>query len=904
MTPTGAEGIQAVNLRCESVNAPLGVTEPQPRLGWELRANGSKRGQTQTAYRILVASSLKLLGKGKGDLWDTGKVKSSRQNQISYAGKTLGKGQPCHWRVQVWDAQGASTWSNASSWETSSMDLKSPLWLTDGRPVPAEDAAFYKDDPAPLFRREFSTTQPVVRARLSIVGLGYYEVTVNGTKVGDQVLEPGWTRFDKRVGIREYDVTEHVVQGKNCFGVQLGSGWYNPLPLKLFGSFDLRKSLPVGRPRFIAQLKIVFRDGTTQTVKSDQDWRVGESGIRRNNIYLGEIVDARLEPIGWNKPGFNVASWRKPAVASGPVGPLLAPPQPPIRITARWKATRVTQPQPGVFIYDMGVNFAGWVSLKFNASEGTKIGLRYGELLHKDGTLNPMTSVAGQIKGNRQGTSESVGGPGAPSVAWQADTYIARGGGETYTPKFTFHGFRYVEITGLTASLPLSAVEAQRLNTDVENAGDFSCSDDTLNQIQAICRRTFLSNIFSVQSDCPHRERLAYGGDIVATAEAFCANFDMAGFYAKTVQDWSDSALPDGMFTDTAPFIGIQYCGVAWAMAHPVLLETLLRHYGDRQIAEREYAAAKRWLQLTELRYPSGIVTDGLSDHESLDPTPSDALVTPMYYRSASLLSKVAARLGKAEDASQFARLATNIKRAYAGKFIDPATGKIGPGTQSSQAIALGSGIVPDNASPAAFDFMVGLLEGNGKKIRTGILGTKYLLEVLTRRGRADLAYEVVRQPEFPGWVWMMRNGATTLWEHWAFSDNTFSHNHPMFGSVSHWMMAWLGGIQPAEDADGFDRVLIRPQTPSGLDWVKSSHRSVRGDLVSNWSRNKDGLVFEISVPVNVQAAVRLPGLPSRISEGPTSLSRVVGVRQVRVIGKETEFRLGSGTYKFRTSRL
>jgi len=898
-----AEGpLSATDLRCEGTVAPLGIDASQPRLSWLLHAPENARGRRQTAYRILVASDPKLLARNQGDLWDSGKVQSREQNQIAYGGKPLPSWQVCHWKVRVWEGDAAGSWSQPSKWE---MGLVRPedwigTWLNDGKSGPKSEAEFYTDDPAPLFRKEFSMAKPIARARLAIAGLGYYEASLNGRRVGDRVLEPGWTDFADRVGYSVYDVSDLITEGENCLGVILGNGWYNPAPLRLFGRFNLRDQLAIGRPRVLAQLRIDYRDGTVETIATDRSWRVGESGILRNNVYLGEVVDARKHPLGWDRAGFDDGTWRAPGIATEPVGPLVAPPQPPIRATETWNAVKGSEPKPGVFVYDLGENFAGWIQLKLDVPTGTTLRLRYGELLYADGTLNPMTSVTGQIKGVRQGTQESIGGPGAPPIAWQADTYIARGGGETYTPKFTYRGFRYVEITGLSEPLPLSSVQAVRLNSDLEQVGSFRCSNPMLNDIQEMCRRTFLSNIFSVQSDCPHREKLGYGGDIVATSEAFIANYDMSGFYAKAVRDWSDGALPDGMFTDTAPFIGIQYCGVIWAMAHPLLVDQLHRYYGDARIGKEEYAAARRWLKLVEQRYPDGIVTDGLSDHEGLAPAPSDAMVTPMYFQSARLIADIAERQGLREDATELRTLAEKIRAAYLAKFHDPVTGKVGPGTQTSQSMALHTGILPESARERAFAFLVRDIEGRGNRLTTGILGTKFMLEVLSREGRADLAYAIATQSEFPSWGWMLRNGATTLWEHWAFSDNTFSHNHPMFGSVSQWMMNWLGGIQPDAAATGYDRIVIRPNLPSGLNWVESSLRTVRGRVVSNWKREGNAVRFEIEVPVTAQAQAYLPAASvDSVSESGKPLARVSGISEVSHRGGSVAMTLGSGRYSF-----
>lgn len=884
-------------LTCEGRTNPLAIDSTSPRLSWILHSGD--RAQRQNAYQVLVATTAALLAADTPDLWDSGKVATADSLNITYAGPPLRSAQRCHWKVRVWDAHDApSDWSAPAAWE---MALLAPTdwigqWINDGKAVPTSPEDLYKEDPAPLFRTEFTLPSPVRAARLHIAGLGYYEASINAARVGDHALDPGWTAYDKRVLYSTYDVTDSLLEGDNCLAVTVGNGWYSPLPLRMWGHLNLRDHLPTGRPRFIAQLNIELADGTTRSIVSDTSWRVTDGPIRFNNTYLGEIYDARLELPGWDAPGFDDSSWRTPAIATEPIGPLHAQAQPPIRAAEPFPAVGMTEPAPGVFIYDLGRNFAGWASMTLEAPAGTKLVLRYAELLNPDGSLNPLTSVCGQIK------SAGVGGPGAPPIAWQTDTYIARGGSaETYAPRFTFHAFRYVEITGLPHALPLDAVTGIPLHADVPSAGSFACSNERFNRIQQMCRDTFLSNIFSVQSDCPHRERFAYGGDIAATSEAFILNFDMSAFYAKAVRDFADSARPDGMLTDTAPFVGIQYCGVGWAIAHPLLLSQLHQYYADSRLTEEQYDTAKRWLLLVAGANQSGLINDGLGDHESLEPAPAPPLVTPLYIRSAEMLAAMARRLGRGNDAAIFDALAQRSRDAYLRAFVDPATGKVGPGTQASQSIALATGLVPDETHDAALGFLTNHIRtAHNSHLSTGIMGTKCLLDVLSRAGRADLAYTIVNQPDFPGWGWMLENGATTLWEHWAPDANTFSHNHPMFGSVSQWFYNWLGGIQPAPDAAGFDRIIIHPQTIPALDWVECRHTTVRGPITSNWRRYESHLQLDIEIPIGATADIYLPAPGGDlITESQAPLADAKDVEVLRTEQGCIVCRVGSGKYSF-----
>ena len=883
---------------CERREHPLGIDVSKPELGWTLES--SRRGDSQSAYQIIAASDPALLSGGKPDLWDSGKVVSRDAIGIPYQGKPLSSGQRVWWQVRVWDREDQpGSYSAAQWWE---MGLITPgewqaSWISDGRPQPAKDEDFYAPAPAPLLRKGFKVKGEIKRARVYSSGLGYHEVSINGRKVGDHVLDPGWTAYEKRVAYSTYDVTSLLQKGDNAVGLMLGNGWFNPLPLRFWGQRNFRTSLPVGTPRGILRLDIEYADGTRDRIVTDAGWRTSDGPVIRNNIYLGEVYDARKEVAGWDTPGFDDSKWRAAVVETGEIGKLEAQSQQPIRVTEEIPGKRISTSDTGPFIFDFGQNFTGMVRFRFSAPAGTRYDIRYGELLNADGSLNPMTSVAGQIKGRRKDGDVSVGGPGAPDLAYQGDTYITKGGGEeTYTQRFTFHGFRYLEINALPVG-----VTGLRAHSDVPSVGSFACSNEDFNRIQEMCRRTFVSNLISVQSDCPHRERLAYGGDIVATSEALLMNYDMHGFYRKTARDFADSARPDGMFTDTAPFVGINYCGVGWAMVHPLLVSQLYRYHGDRRLMEEQYEAARRWLLLVAEQNPGGVVRDGLGDHESLAPKAVPPMVTPLYYQSATMLADMAKVLGRTEDVARFQELSERIKSAYQGEFLDVKTGVAGPGTQTAQAFALYSGLVPDAVRPLAVDRLLeDIRDKNSGHLSTGIFGTKFMLAELSGAGHAETAYGIVNQPDMPGWRWMMENGATTLWEHWKGSDNTFSQNHPMFGSVSEWFFHWIGGIRPAPDAVGFDKIVIAPQPVGDLKWAKAAYQSIRGPVVSEWK--KDAGVFElhIKIPVGATATVFVPAKEAAaVTEGGKPAGQAEGVKFLRMDGQSAVFAVGSGSYDF-----
>ncbi len=896
---TGA--LTAHDLRCEMRDDPLGIDVAQPRLSWKLASK--QRGQRQTAWQVLVSHTLDTLQPGKATLWDTGKVETGKSLHIVYAGKALRSRERCYWTVRVWDRDGAaSQWSEPAHWEMGLLDADDwqARWIDDGTHAPTRDEDHYAPDPAPLMRHAFDVRGEVMGARLYISGLGYYDATINGEPVGDRVLDPIWTHYGTRVYYSTYDVTEHLHQGNNVIGVMLGNGWYNPLPLRMWGHLNLRDHLVIGRPRLIAQLEISYSSGEREVIVTDESWKTSPGPIVRNNIYLGEEYDARLEQPGWNRAGFDDAMWDSAAASSTHIGPLQATPLQPIRVIGQLRPVAITEPKPGVFIVDMGQNFTGWVRLLMEGERGATVRMRFGELLHDDGTLNPMTSVCGQIK------REGIGGPGAPAVAVQQNTYTLRGGDrETYTPRFTFHAFRYVEITGYPGRPSLDAIEGLQLACDVSQTGHFSCSSDLLNHIHDMVRWTFLSNLVGVQSDCPHRERFGYGGDIVATCEAFMMHLDMSSFYPKTVTDFADSVSPNGAFPMTAPYVGIAYAGleegdgpIGWSIAHPLLLRELYRHYGDRRIVAQQYDAAQRWVEYVRERSIDNIVEHGLSDHESLEPKPVRVTSTAFYLQGVEVISELATMLGRDDDARGYHELAGDIRRAFADGLVNTDTGEIGIGTQAAHATALYHDMVPETIRNKTVAQLVEPIEADPNHLVSGIFGVRYLLDVLSREGRADLACALVNRTSFPGWGHMLNRGATTLWEHWAFSDNTFSHNHPMFGSVSTWMFHWLAGIAPAPHAVGFDRVLFRPQPVPGLTWASARYESVRGPIESAWTLDDGQFTLQIVVPVGATAEVHLPALCSAagVMESSVPVDDAPGVTRIG----PRQFRIGSGRYAFR----
>ncbi len=743
---------------------------------------------------------------------------------------------------------------------TAYADWSGSEWIGDGKPQPTRDEDFYNSDPAPQFRKVFSVACAVQSAQLYIVGLGFYEAQLNAGGLADCALMPLCTPYGKRVLYDTYDVTARVGRGENVLAVTLGNGWYNPLPLRMWGRVNLRNALTVGRPCLRARLDITFVDGTTMNVVSDTSWKVTAGPWLGNNLYLGELYDARKIIPGWKQPGFDDASWQPAVCVAGPAGQLQPRGEvPEVAIRQTWPAVGVTQPQEGLYVADCGRNFAGQIRVKLGAgTAGQRLTFRYGELLNPNGTVNVLTTVCGQIK------CRGIGGPGAPEVAEQQDVCIRRGeDDETYAPRFTWHGFRYVQIEGLERAPLPEDVEALAIASKVSDACEFECSSPQLNQLHQVCRNTFLSNLFGVQSDCPARERFGYGGDIATTTEAFIFSFDMRAFYTKTLQDFADEAADDGWFTETAPYVGITDEGfggragpIGWSIVVPILLRDLYRYYGDREPIDHHYAACARYIDLVQKACPDLIVPRCIGDHLALEKAPLELTATAHFHQWARLLADFALILGKTADAQKYGRLADAIRARFQAHFV--VAGKVGQGCQGEQAFGLYHHLIPEADRAAALAILEQNIVAKQGALTTGIFSTKYLLEVLSTQGLEALAGQLVMRREFPGWGYMIENGATTLWETWKPSDNFFSQNHPAFGCVEEWFMKHVLGIAPDQDAVGFDRITIRPRAVAGLTWARGTYISVKGPVAVAWHLVEGTMTLKVDIPPAVRAKIWL----------------------------------------------
>jgi alpha-L-rhamnosidase len=867
------------HLRCEYRDTPLGIDTPQPRLSWAIESD--QRGERQTAYQILVASSPALLAKDAGDLWDSGKVTTDQSIQVAYAGKPLLSRQACVWKVTVWPAAGAAITSKPAAW---SMGLLSPEdWQAKWIGSPTAAAV----EPAPMLRKTFALEKTIQRATAYVSGLGYYELSVNGKKVGDHELDPKFTRYDRRVLYVTYDVTAQLKPGRNALGVMLGNGWYN---YHVKNAWDFDTAPWRGRPKLLLRVDIDFADGTKQVVVSDDSWKHATGPIQFDGLLSGEVYDARLEKAGWDSAGFDDSTWAAAKVVEAPKGKLTAQMVQPIRITEVLRPVKVSQPKPGVFVYDMGQNIAGKARLTVSGPAGTEVKLQYAEMLRPDGTINP-DNIKAFCK----------------SAEFQTERYLLKGAGtEIWQSRFMYHGFQYVQVTGFPGEPKLENLQALVMHTDVESVGAFECSNALLNKIQQCTRWSYLNNLHGHPTDCPQREKNGWTGDAHLAAETGLYNFDAAAAYTQWMKDFKDEQRDSGELPGIVPTGGWGYAwgsGPSWDSAYVLIPWYLYQYCGDARILADHYDNLKRYVDYLGRKTRNGIVGIGLGDWcPAKTTTPEKVTSTGYYYCDAVIVSKIAAILGKTEDAQTYAKLADDIKQVFNREFVNPQTKQVAGGTQTALSCALYQGLALPAEVDAIVSNLVANVERQGNHLDCGILGTKYLLHALSDNGRADVAYKITTQTTAPGWGAWINQGATTLWEEWGGGG---SHNHVMFGDVSAWMFETLAGIRPDPAAAGFKKIIIKPEIVGDLTWVKGSYNSGYGRIASAWKIDGNKLTLSVTIPPNTTATVHVPAKDvSSVREDGLADTKPGGVASsAKMQGNCAVMEIGAGTYVF-TSQL
>ena len=874
---TAARGAMTVGeTRCEYALNPIGISTLTPRLNWTLLDD--KRGQRQTAYEIRVADTSNGLEKPNGLLWDSGKVVSDQNTGVVYAGKTLQSGSRCYWQVRAWDKDGQPTsWSAPAFWQVALLaasDWKAS-WI--GLPTQVDVPAGQKSPPVlpkdcPRLRKDFVLdNKPIRRATISVCGLGFYELYINGEKADDRVLAPADTAYAKRLLYDTIDVTAKVKPGPNALGLWLAPGYSDD-----YTKYQLTWAW-LHPKRAILQLDVVYEDGTTATIVSDGSWKAGKSPISYASLYQGEVYDARLETPGWATAGFADQDWQPVKVLSPLGGPLTPNIEPPIRVVQTFRPVNMTEPKPGVFVFDLGQNFAGWCRLSATGPSGTTIVMRYSELAGPDGMIDPWT--------NRH--------------AKNTDTFILKGNdSETYEPRFTYHGFRYLEVTGYPGRPTLDDVTGCVVQADVKPVGTFVSSDKVLNQIDSNTSWTMRSNFKSFPTACDQRdERTACDMDVLAYEDSAFYHFWMDPFYTKWMNDISGDFL-----TDPHPVRSGETIFLPWQ---------LYWQYGDRRILEDHYADMAAYVDFLRTKAPDDIYTKGFGDW---DPPNKGSWAsffgnvtdvdTCFYAAIVRIVSQTAAVLGKTDDATRYGQLADEITRTYNKKRFNATTAAYGDGSQTTAIMPLALGLVPPDQRAAVFAHLVATIRGKDTgHLDTGIFGTRYLLDVLSDFGEPDLAISMLTRPDYPSFGNQIAQGATTTWEQWSFKGGMDSHNHVMFSGVSSSFYSRLAGITPLQP--GYAQIGIRPVMPKSLSYVDASLKTVKGTVSVKWQRDGDKIVIDATIPVNTTARVAVPAADAKaVTESGQPAEQAEDVTYAGMENGCAVFTVGSGTYHFAASSL
>ncbi|MFP4501802.1 MAG: family 78 glycoside hydrolase catalytic domain, partial [Candidatus Hydrogenedentota bacterium] len=690
--------------------------------------------------------------------------------------------------------------------------------------------------PSPVFRREFSIDKSVAQAIVHVSGLGYYELRLNGAKVGDRLLDPAFTRYDKRCLYSTYDVTDVLSAGKNAFGLMLGHGWFD---MHAVSEWDFDIAPWRGTPRFTLQLRVVYEDGTETRVTSDDAWKAARGPITFDCIRNGEFYDARREMPGWDTPGFDDSGWESARAIDAPEGSLRSQMMPPVRVTDTFAPVSISEPRPGVYVFDMGQNMAGICRLRVAGPRGTEVTLRHGETLTDDGYIDPRLGCY------------------LYSGDFQTDRYTLKGGGiETWSPRFVYHGFQYVQVEGLPEPPTKDTLTALAVNTGFERTGAFESSSELFNSIQHATQWAYRSNYVGYPLDCPHREKNGWTGDAHLAGELGLYNFAAAAAYTKWLDDFADEQQENGEYAAIIPTSGWGYgIGPAWDSAYVLIPWYLYVYRGDTRILARHYDNLKLYLEFLGSKAKDHIVDYGLGDWAPADSKTNRALTSTAYfYTDADTMAKIARVLGKEDDAKHFAALAARIKEAFNKKFYK-GDGIYSAGTQTAMAVPLGHGLVPEGEVQAVADALAEAVHARDDHLDCGILGTKHLLDALTENAHADLAYTVATQTTLPSWGYMIEQGATTLWENW---NGEFSQNHIMFGEISAWFFKTLAGIRPDVDSPGFKHIVLKPHVLADLEWVKAETPTVYGELASGWKRSGGTVTYTLRIPHNTTATLYL----------------------------------------------
>jgi hypothetical protein len=905
--PVVEGGIRVSSIQCISRQNPTGVDPDRVTFSWQMESE--ERGQVQTAYQILLATSREKLAVGETDLWNSGKVKSRQSIQLPYRHKPLASAQMCYWKARVWDKDGApSEWSPVGQFVTglrSAADWGSARWIghqelpEKSRLVPgvhigeSQAKTLHFDQPiVPLFRKSFEVKKPVKKAFIFISGLGHYELYSNGAKVEDDFLSPGWTDYERTCLYNTYEVTSLLKVGENMLGVMVGNGFHHISPERYW-----KLSVAYGMPKMICLLRIHYADGSEEAISSGPDWKTAPSPLTFSSIYGGEDYDARLEQPGWATAGFDDSLWKTASLVDPPEGALKPETGFPLRIHETFPAVKISQPLPGTYLYDFGQNCSGIVRLTVQGKKGQTLKLIPAELINRQSLANQKAS-------------------GEPYF-W---SYTLRGDQpEVWTPRFTYYGFRYVQVEGATPASESrnsegpKILDLQLLHTrnSAPPRGRFECSSELFNRIYHLIDWAIRSNFASVLTDCPHREKLGWLEQTYLMGEAVHFQYDLYHLYGKQIRDMMDAQLVSGLVPDIAPeYVEFREGfrdSPEWGSASVILPMLLYRWYGDLAPAKQAYPMMKKYVHYLGTKADQHILSHGLGDWYDLGPrfpgeaqlTPKAVTATAIYYYDVSLMEEYAGILGFPEEAAEYRKLASKIRKAFNKSFFNEETGIYSTGSQTAMAMPLCVGLVEEKNRNRVFDNLVRAVEKDGKALTAGDIGFHFLVKALAGGGADDLLYSMNSRDDVPGYGFQLKKQATALTESWAALEEV-SNNHLMLGHLMEWFFTGLAGINQADDSIAYEKIILRPQMIEPLQWAKSGFDCPYGEVLSSWKREGDVRTLEVKIPVNTEAEVHLSVKPGMIVfEGGTAIGKRKGLAIKKRSDKAWVLKVGSGQYRF-----
>ena len=888
-------------LRCEHLQNPVGIGTAQPLLSWEIQS--SVRSVQQTAYEIIVASSVELIQKNQGDLWQSGKVNGETSINISYAGKPLKSRDRCFWKIRAYTNKGTTPWSSIASFSIGLLNKSDwkAQWIGYDKAFPWDSITQFSRLSTRYFRKQFSTLNKIKKATVYISGLGLYELYLNGKKVGDRVLAPAPTDYQQSVLYNTFDVTSQLKNGENAIAAVLGNGRY----FTMRQNYKPQKIKNFGFPKILLQLEIEYEGGKKETIISDDTWKMNADGpVRTNNEYDGEEYDARKELTGWDRISYNDQTWKVAEKVTAPSGVLTAQMNEPMRVVKTIQPLTIRRLKPGVQILDMGQNMVGWIKMKVKGERGDQVKLRFAESLQSNGELYVANLRDAKV----------------------TDIYTLKGREEEqWHPIFVYHGFRYVEVTGFPGNATKDNFIGEVVNDDLATIGSFQSSNEVLNKIYHNAWWGIAGNYKGMPIDCPQRnERQPWLGDrtIGSLGESFV--FDNANLYAKWLKDIQQSQTEAGVIPDVAPAFWNYYTDdITWPSTYFTVADMLYQQFGDKRSVQLHYSSMKKWVAHIQEKYMQNYIVskdkygdwcmppEALSLIHAKDSSriTSGALIaTAYFYKVLGYMQKFAGIIGADNDISGYASTAEKIKAAFNQQFYHPQKKYYSNNTVTANLLPFYFGITPDSLKA---DILTAITQKirleNGGHISTGVIGSQWIMRALSNNERPEVAYQMATTKTYPGWGYMVENGATTIWELWngnTANPQMNSQNHVMLlGDLITWMYENLAGIKSDEKAVAFKKIIMKPMPVDGLTYVNASYHSSYGPVISKWKNKTEQFEWQVSIPANTTAIVYIPAVDlASVFENAKPAVNAPGVKFIRMEGKTALFELGSGDYSFVSS--